>query len=175
MATVKSKLEDAISISSLVTLMKCLTEAREGRVIWAQSSRKFCTTKEETSGAEVPATRSRDGEGHFRPSTAFKGVPLVTYMPQLAPPLNHSKQEPVGDVLYWVLTAEMHSVVKGTAADTSRAHSGNCWCSLSAVMYTSTPILLRGMRRLKKTEECTHGRFREEDLREGSTVEFFSL
>lgn len=84
MATVKSKLEDVISISFLVTLTKCLTETREGRGIWAQSSRKFCTTEEETSGAEVPATRSRDGEGHFRPSTAFKGIPLVTYTPQLA-------------------------------------------------------------------------------------------
>ena len=78
MATVKSKLEDVISISFLVTLTKCLTETREGRVIWAQSSIKFCTMEEETSGAEVPATRSRDGEGHFRPSTAFKGIPLVS-------------------------------------------------------------------------------------------------
>lgn len=37
-ATVKSKLEDVISISFLVTLTKCLTETREGRVSWPESS-----------------------------------------------------------------------------------------------------------------------------------------
>lgn len=40
--------------------------------------------EEEAGGAEVPATGSRAEEGHFRPGTAFKGIPLETYTPQLA-------------------------------------------------------------------------------------------